>query len=140
MANSESMLPEVVSSHFCERVIIDAISGRMSLIGLFNHLTAETFPLRLPMIVFLALTGARGERDVSFRLYGTFEAGEDVAAFKTRVDFHDPAEVFVVYQRIGQAAFPAPGPYVLDVAIGGELVLVRRLNVYCSKDTSLGMT
>ncbi|MCH8964204.1 MAG: hypothetical protein IIB58_04525, partial [Planctomycetes bacterium] len=54
--------PDVLSLLVCDQILIDRLTGKTSLIGMFSTIGAARFPVRHPQLcVFASLTDGRGK-------------------------------------------------------------------------------
>jgi hypothetical protein len=116
----------------CETVIVDSHTQNPSLVGIFTGLGVDGFPSdpwRLSVAAFL--TGSAGEGTIEVRAI-RLATGEQIYRQQGRISFRDQTDVVNVVFRIHKIRFPAPGFYLFQLLIDGQLVPTaqRRLRVY----------
>ena len=67
--SDEIVKPTVQALLVCDAVIVDSLTGKKSLIGIFTHLWARSFPCQHPQMgVYFCLTDAQGTYRFEIRL------------------------------------------------------------------------
>jgi hypothetical protein len=116
----------------CDRIIVDAATNDLSLIGSFTGLKFEQFPtFPRPLSVFLSLTGADGHGKITLSVLGIDAEGdfEQVYTRTEAVVFRQRALVENVHFRIRDLRFPRKGTYSFAVFVDGLLVAERKLRL-----------
>lgn len=121
-------VPIVVASHLCEQLLVDAQSGRISLINCFNSMRFPGLPATLDrFIFFVALTD--GPRRAKGRV-SLFDPNQHrIWSEEIQLEFKDPVEAALYTQRFYQTTFTVYGVHVFEMEVEGEIVLVRRFGV-----------
>lgn len=122
--------PEVLAMMVCDQVIIDAKTGKQSLIGAFNMIGGTRFPLRYPgFTVYVALTEGYGDTTLRLRLIEASETGEPLFERPLTIRFTDPRMICEMHTVIYNVTFPEPAEYRLQLFCDQELLMQRRLLV-----------
>lgn len=123
--NSNSATP--LALLLCDTVITDAMTGKKTLVGIFNSIGATKFPHIVPQInVFASLTNLEGETEVKIRLI----AGNNNVVFDlpAKVPFKNPLDAPELVFNLQNLKFPSPGAFELQL-LAGEKVAASRLLV-----------
>ena len=122
--------PHVLAMMICDQVIIDARTGKQSIIGSFSVINAQRFPLRYPsMMVYVALTEGRGHTPLQLRLVDLNEEEKPVVDRAMSISFQDPRQVAELHSVFYNLVFPKPGEYRFQLFSQGEPLMERRLMV-----------
>jgi hypothetical protein len=121
--------PSGLAIVICDQIIEDKLTGKKSLIGIFNNIAVSSFPCRHPQIsVFVSLTEGRGEFSARLRIAHE-ESDAVVADVRGQIQFPDiHAAVELVFNLVG-LVFPSPGLYAIEFYCDDALVLERRFHV-----------
>ena len=123
-----SVHPHVLAMMICDQVIIDARTGKQSLIGSFSVINTPRFPLRYPcMMVYVALTEGHGKTPLQLRLIDSNEEEKPVIDRALHIDFQDPRQVCELHSAFYNLVFPKPGEYRFQLFSQGEPLMERRL-------------
>lgn len=113
----------------CDDIIEDRLTGKKSLIGIFNRIASEKFPVRHnKMKIFLSICDAKGKYDTELKIV-------EESSHKTIISTHSPLEVnnpgHTIEMNITflNVLFPKPGLYSIEFHCNGEIVLQRRFMV-----------
>ena len=129
MANEKPIGQAIV---VCDQIITEAQTNKKSLIGTFNTIGAEAFPMRyLRLCVYAALTNGRGTIPAELRCVCT-EDSKTVFACQGSVQFRDPNQVVEIHFVLNGVPFAKPGVYAFELFCEGEPVLEKRFNVILS--------
>ena len=111
----------------CDTVIEDKLTGKKSLIGLFDRIHTASFPCMHPALsVFIALTNLQGE--MPCEILCRHADGDCVAlAAKGRINFPDPSRVVELVFHFKGVRFAKPGTYWLNFLVGEMPIMVRPL-------------
>jgi hypothetical protein len=122
--------PHVLAMIICDQVIIDARTGKQSIIGSFSVVNTPSFPLRYPsLMVYIALTEGRGDIPLQLRLIDSNEEQAPVVDRTLSIKFQDPRQVCELHSAFYNLMFPQPGEYRLQLFSRGEPLMERRLLV-----------
>jgi len=121
--------PVLLSILVCDLVLRDEATKKLSLIGLFNRISAAEFPCRHPQIhVFISLTDGHGTSPAELRLVHR-RTEETLAALQGQVHFPSPNAVVEMNFDVHGTMFPEPGQYSFDFFCSGELIGSRPFEV-----------
>lgn len=123
------VVPQVLSLLVCDQILIDRLTGKTSLIGLFTNVGATRYPVRHPhLCVFASLTDGRGKTPLELTIIDANEARPPVAAGKAVVEFADPRAIACLNLHFSGLTFPAPGEYRVQLKCNGALLSEARLH------------
>ncbi|HTS19078.1 MAG TPA: hypothetical protein VMP11_16000 [Verrucomicrobiae bacterium] len=113
----------------CDQIIEDKLTGKKSLIGIFNQIAAQTFPCRHPQLcVYVALTDGRGQCAARMRIIHD-ESDAVAAEVNGQIQFPDAHAVVELNFGLVGLTFPEPGVYAMEFYCDDTLVLERRFHV-----------
>jgi len=119
--------PIVLSLIICDQVIVDAKTGRPTIVNAMQTVNASKYPARLPRLTFFfELTGGHGEVRMKVSLVDVQKEDRPLVEAKGLVRFQDPKQV--VWNSLqGGVVFPHPGEYRVQLYGAGQLLLERWL-------------
>jgi len=121
--------PVLLAILVCDTIIRDEATKKLSLIGLFNRISAAKFPCRHPeMHVFVSLTDGHGTCPAELRLIHR-ATEQALASLQGMMTFPDPRSVVEMSFPFRGAQFPEPGEYSFDFYTSGELLGSRPFQV-----------
>lgn len=96
----------------CDQVIRDAISGKFSLIGIFERVWAQSFPTRLPRVsIYAKITDAQGEYQFRLALV-RLDSNEEIGSNTTPpVSIPDRLAPYDLVFELHDLVLPAEGRY-----------------------------
>jgi hypothetical protein len=113
----------------CDQIIEDKLTGKKSLIGIFNQIATQNFPCRHPQIcVFVSLTEGRGQCAARLRIVHD-ESNHLVAEVKGNIQFPDVNMVVELNFNLVGLTFPEPGMYSIEFYCDDAIILERRFTV-----------
>ena len=113
----------------CDQIIEDKLTGKKSLIGIFNQIGTQNFPCRHPQIsVFVSLTDGHGQCAARLRIVHD-ESDHVVAEVNGGIQFPDVHVVVELNFNLVGLVFPQPGMYSIEFYCDDALVLERRFTV-----------
>ena len=113
----------------CDQIIEDKLTGKKSLIGIFNQIAAQNFPCRHPQLcVYVSLTDGRGQCIARLRVVHD-ETNAGVAEVNGQIQFADVHAVVELNFGLVGLTFPEPGAYAIEFYCDDFLVLERRFQV-----------
>lgn len=114
--------PALLAVVICDTAIRDALTNKVSLIGLFSTIRAGSFPCRHPlMTIYVALTGGHGTQPMELRLVRA-EDEQRVLSMSGTVDFVDPLQVYELIFEWRGVQFEKPGDYLIEVCCSQDSV------------------
>jgi len=126
---SEKPAPLGVAIVICDQIIEDKLTGKKSLIGIFNQIATQSFPCRHPQVcVFIAITEGRGQSAARLRIVHD-ESDHVVAEVNGNIQFPDVHTVVELNFNLVGLVFPEPGVYAIEFYCDDALVLERRFHV-----------
>ena len=118
--------PSVLSINVCDAIIRDELSKKVSLIGLFSIIRANSFPCtHLSMHVYIALTNGHGKYKTEVR-FVSLEESKPIIGMIGELNFQNPLQVIemnLCWQRLN---FEKPGDYEVEVLCDGDRVGARK--------------
>jgi hypothetical protein len=122
-------MPHVLAMIICDMVIDDRISGKKSLVGLFDAIATTALPCTVNELhVFLALTDGYGTLKTRLRCV---KASTDEELFSTmqEVRFPDPLTVVEINLGFCGCDFPEAGEYRFQLYAERTLLCERKFHV-----------
>jgi len=116
----------------CDQVIDDRNSGKKTLVGIFNHIYANNFPARHPMLAaYVALTNGQGDVRVGIVLRREDASPDEKPLFTagTIVKFANPNVVVELIFNVLGLTFATPGQYVVEVRADEEYIFENKFEV-----------
>lgn len=112
----------------CDTVITDAMTGKKTLVGVFNSIAAAKFPHFIPqMHIFASLTNLESPTDVNVKIVaGNDDVVLDMAA---KVPFKNPFDTPELIFNLQNFRINAPGAYEIQLVAGGKTIASRLLEV-----------
>lgn len=112
----------------CDTVITDAMTGKKTLVGIFNSMAAAKFPHFVPqMHVFVSLTNLESETEVKIKMI----AGNDDTVFElpAKVPFKNPLDTPEIIFNLQNLRVNAPGTYELQLLANGKTIASRLIEI-----------
>ena len=121
--------PILLAMVLCDTTIRESGTNKLSLIGTFNGLFANTFPCTHPSLsVYVALTDGRGTVSCILRMTD-LSTGKEIFNIPGQVEFKDPIGVAELVLQIQQIKFEAAGEFSIEFLADGESLCSRKLRV-----------
>ena len=112
--------PIVLSINICDTIIRDEVTKKVSLIGLFNAIKANTFPSTHSLFhVYVALTNGHGMYKTSLRIV-SIDNSEVLINIDGDLNVIDPLQVIELNIGLQGLRFNRPGKYSVQVLCNGE--------------------
>jgi hypothetical protein len=113
----------------CDTIIEDKVTGKKTLVGLFDRIQSGRFPCVHPtMTIFVSITGGRGSYpcEVVCR-----HQDNDTVSFsaKGQVSLPDPRTVVDLVFRMNGVRFAKPGAYWLHFKVEDVPIMMRQITV-----------
>lgn len=113
----------------CDQFITDAVTGKKTLVGVFNSLGAAQFPCVHPKFcVYVALTNGRGEYAAELKLINEGNQNLIVKA-QGKISFPSPMDMLELNFEFVNVRFPDPGQHTIEMYCDDELLTERRFTV-----------
>jgi hypothetical protein len=117
--------PKALAMIICDDTIEDRVTGKKTLVGLFNNVSAKVCPVRHPeMNIFMVLTEGRG--DYQARLKCLKEGGPAVADLSGQIRFPDPMAIVEFNFELLGLVFPSYGVYRFEFYCDDIPVISRK--------------
>jgi hypothetical protein len=130
-------LPHVLAMVICDMVIDDRISGKKSLIGLFDAIATNVLPCSVNELhVFLALTDGYGTLKTRLRC-ARASSDEELFTTEQEVTFPDPLTVVEMNLGFCGCEFPEAGEYRFQLYAGQNLLCERKFHVSLVEEQEL---
>jgi hypothetical protein len=122
--------PTVLSLIVCDQIIVDRMSGKTSLIGMFGHIGAERFPVRHPQLcVFASLTDGRGKAPLRISIVDANDKRPPVVSGQANVEFRDPRAIACLNLHFTGLVFPEADDYRVQVLSDDAILSEARLQL-----------
>lgn len=129
MSRLSSCKPKAIALLVCDHVFVDPTTKQKTLLGLYPHVVAESFPAPQPRLwFFLSFMGAAEPIDMRLRLIRV-GASEPLFEVGGRMDCSDERLIYDFLAAIENVTFAEPGEYRLEAFAGDVLFDVRALFV-----------
>lgn len=112
----------------CDQVIVDSMSGKTSLIGLFDRFNLRKYPVRLPPFwAFLQLVDGIGRYELGVEIRDLREGDATIARMRMPVEFPERTNRMNVQFAVGGLPLAHPGVYDFIVSADGKEIDRQRL-------------
>jgi hypothetical protein len=106
----EAPIPSVVAMLVCDQVISEQGTGKKSLIGIFENISAPAFPTQTRLAIYAKLVDASGYYHILIRLVNLKDESK-VAEIKAELKIIDPTACAELALNIAGIILPAAGKY-----------------------------
>jgi hypothetical protein len=121
--------PIAESLVICDQIITEMGSNKKSLIGIFNSIASNNFPVQhSKLCVYAAMSNGRGEMTVDLRCV-RMEDSAEIFRISGQMQFPDPNTVVELVATLVQLPFERAGLYTFELICEGDLLLEKRFNV-----------
>jgi hypothetical protein len=128
--------PVAIGLTLCDTVIVEEKTKKVSLIGSFSGIAADSFPVvAQPFSVYSLLTDGSGTATIDL-VVSRLDTGEDVFSFRGQVNFPDKLAEISFHARLRKCTFPASGLYQFTLFVNKEWVAQRWIRVYMKEGLS----
>jgi hypothetical protein len=122
--------PSIQAFLVSDQVIEDSVTRKKSLIGLFTHLQAVSFPFQhQQMGLYFCLTDAEGAYQFDIELIYLNTEQLVCRATLPRIVIGDRLQISDFGINIPSLIFPAPGRYEFRLRVEGHLIAQKDFNV-----------
>jgi hypothetical protein len=122
--------PSIQAFLVSDQVIEDSVTRKKSLIGLFTHLQAVSFPFQHPQMgLYFCLTDAEGAYQFDIELIYLNTEQLVCRATLPRIVIGDRLQISDFGINIPSLIFPAPGRYEFRLRMEGHLIAQKDFNV-----------
>ena len=120
--------PMLLAAMVCDTVIIDARTGKGTVVGIFDMINALEYPVRHDRLcVFCQLTNGRGRVDVHADIIDLEDDEKLLYRNQVQAEFVDVRQVANVILEFVGLVFPHPGEYRVQVLTGTDFLGERRI-------------
>jgi hypothetical protein len=127
--SAQKPTPSVLSINVCDSIIRDEFTKKVSLIGLFSTIRADSFPCTHPSLhVYVALTNGHGKYQTDIRFLNISD-DKPIAGMRGPLQFQNPLQVVELNVCWQQLRFEKPGEYVVQVLCDGAPIGERKFIV-----------
>ena len=120
--------PELLSAVVCDMVIVDALTGKGTVVGIFDTINAFEYPVRHnALFVFCQLTNGRGRVKVRIQIVDLQDEEKILCESTVEQEFIDVRQVANVVLGVNGLVFPHPGEYRVQVFAGTDFLGERRI-------------
>lgn len=121
------VVPLLLAALLCDAAIADPVSAKANLIGVFDNLHTNSFPLSRPVYVFVKLTEAEGFYEVWIRC-ASVQNGRVLAEGKAEMTARNRLESFGLIFPFPPIDFPEEGRYEFQVWANGNFLGSATMN------------
>jgi hypothetical protein len=129
--------PLALSMVLADHVHRDQATGKYFILGTYNALMTQSFPLLTRLVVYAALTDGHGLVPLRLVLIDADESLGPISALDGAVQVADPTRMWEVIFTLQGVVIPKPGQYLLQLFSGESLLREMRLEV---RTTRVGVT
>jgi hypothetical protein len=130
--------PTVQAFLVCDQVIEDSMTKKKSLIGIFTHLQALSFPFQhQQMGLYFCLTDAEGLYHFDIDLIYLNSEQRVCRATLPNIDIGDRLQISDFGINVPLLIFPAPGRYEFRLRMEGHLIAQKDFSVMPPLDPSV---
>ncbi|NOY79887.1 MAG: hypothetical protein GXP31_02660 [Kiritimatiellaeota bacterium] len=118
----------------CDVIIEDKLTGKKSLVGLFDRIHARVFPcVHASMAVFVSLTSGHGKYPCEILCRHT-DGKTTAFSAKGAIVMPDPSKVVDLVFRLNGVRFPKPGTYWVHFLADEMPIMMRPLQILRVKE------
>jgi hypothetical protein len=129
--------PDIDLFVVCDSVTKDAQTGRHSLLGLFDKVAAQTFPIRFPRFAtFAKISGGSGIHQITFDVIDPDGTSLDGTSFSTVQIDCDASPATEITVEIAGLIYPSPGIYQFVLRSGNRRIGKPYNITVASKDSA----
>lgn len=122
--------PSIQAFLVCDCVIEDSLTGKKSLIGLFTHLQAVTFPFQHQQLgLYFCMTDAEGTYHFEIDLVYINTEQLVCRASLPNIVIGDRLQISDLGINMPALLFPAPGRYEFRLRMDGHMIAQKDFNV-----------
>ena len=120
--------PVLLAALVCDTVIVDALTGKGTVVGIFDMINAPGYPVRHDrLFVYCQLTNGRGRVDVRADIVDLENDETVIEKCLVQAEFADVRQVANVILQFVGLVFPHPGEYRVQIFGGTEFLGERRI-------------
>ncbi|MCC6965953.1 MAG: hypothetical protein IT391_06680 [Nitrospira sp.] len=127
---TESPTPSIQAFLVCDSVIEDSLTKKKSLIGIFSHLQAMTFPFQHHQLgLYFCMTDAEGTYHLEIDLVYVNTDQLVCRASLPDIAIHDRLQIADFGINIPALLFPTPGRYEFRLRMNGRVIAQKDFHV-----------
>ena len=127
---TDSPNPSIQAFLVCDSVIEDSLTKKKSLIGIFTHLQAATFPFQHHQLgLYFCLTDAEGTYHLEIDLVYVNTDQLVCRASLPDIAIHDRLQIADFGINIPALLFPAPGRYEIRLRMNSRVIAQKDFHV-----------
>lgn len=127
---TDSPTPSIQAFLVCDTVIEDSLTKKKSLIGIFTHLQAATFPFQHHQLgLYFCLTDAEGTYHLEIDLVYVNTDQLVCRASLPDIAIHDRLQIADFGINIPALLFPAPGRYEFRLRMNSRVIAQKDFHV-----------
>ena len=127
---TETPNPTIQAFLVCDSVIEDSLTQKKSLIGIFTHLQAVTFPFQHHQLgLYFCLTDAEGTYHLEIDLVYVNTDQLVCRASLPDIAIHDRLQIADFGINVPALLFPAPGRYEFRLRMNGRVIAQKDFHV-----------
>jgi hypothetical protein len=127
--STEKPKPIPLAMAICDTVIDDRLTGKKSLIGIFNNIAAMDFPCRhQALYVYCVLTEGIGQYEGSLKC-SHLESGKSIMSMNGPIQFNNPLATVEFIFEIKNMTFEQEGTYLFELFCDNQSVISRKISV-----------
>lgn len=110
----------------CDQILVEAVTGRTSLIGIMDRIPVEEFPARFPRCqAFLQFTDALGEYNITMEIHDLTDNSVVVRVAEFSLTIQNPLTLINLILPLPRIEIPQPGKFDV-VVFANEMELERQ--------------
>jgi hypothetical protein len=113
----------------CDTVLVDKLTNKKSLIGIFNSINSYVFPFKHPLLnVFVSLTGGHAEYQCSI-ICTKDKDSQKIVQLSGPLNFKTPLDIVEANFEIRGIVFPDAGIYRFEFLCDEIPIITRKFQV-----------
>lgn len=132
MSAGKAPTPVAVALILCDYVIVEQLTNKITLVGMFDRLRVPWFPDPPSRLhVFVSLTDSVGSVPVRL-VCSRASTGDPIYEMKATASFRDRLTPVNTHFAVRGIEFESPGEYFMQLYCNEELVSERKFTVYAA--------
>jgi len=122
--------PYCLALVLCDAVHTDVSTGKRTILGTFSTIGALAYPVNVRLAVYYAVTDAKGEFCLTFRIVDSKQLFDDdmEPVFALEINGNSPNPLAVIEGVIATPIqLPSEGVYHCELLVGDDVLMSRRL-------------
>jgi hypothetical protein len=126
---TEKPKPIPLAMVICDTVIDDRLTGKKSLVGIFNNIAATDFPCRhQTLYVYSVLTEGIGQYEGALRCV-YLQSGKTIINLTGPINFPNPLSTVEFIFELKSIVFEQEGVYVFELFCDNQPIISRKINI-----------